>query len=180
MFKSKKGQILAFAVVFIIIMAFGFILVNKGGTAKTVASIGNKQVNILSAYAEAEKAREYVKFSAEHSAALAAQELDVATTQDCFAGLDKTTFEAAFTENMLKYLEIYNSTDKELNVSALMYTYDYDYQDNLVTVKAFAQEPGIVVKSNRIDFTYTIQGYVETDFTCSEYQEYSKKKFLPI
>ena len=86
----------------------------------------------------------------------------------------------AFKQNMMPYLDAYNSTDPELDVSDLAYIYGYDIQDNKITIDCFSREPGIIIKSNKIDFNYTALGYVRIDFTCSEYQKHSGKKVLPV
>lgn len=178
MFKSKKA-IFAFAVVLVILIAMGTVLFAANSRAEIYSEIGSNQVNMLNAYSEAEKAREYVKFSALHSAALVSQELNVAARQNCYSGIDATAFKTSFAQKMTNYLGKYASTDQLLNISALDYTYAYTFQNNAVEIKC-STLPGIVVESNKLDFTYSTIGYVKINFTCNDYLEYSRTRSFVV
>ncbi|MBD3263292.1 hypothetical protein GF374_02845 [Candidatus Woesearchaeota archaeon] len=178
MFKSKKG-IFAFAVVLVIMIAFGAILVGIGSQKKVYAEIGGKQINMLNAYSEAEKTHEYVKFSALHSAAITAQELNAKTGTKCFSNVNKATFQNKFKDKMDLYLQNYKSTNIDLNVSELNYNYEYSIKPDKITIDCFAQ-PNITIKSRKIDFTYSTQGYVKAELTCEDYTNYAKTKSFVV
>jgi len=165
MFKSKKGQVLAFAVVFAILISVGLVLTGSFKGEKAIVGIGNKQINMLNAYAEAEKAREYVELSFYYSAKLAAQELTSLSNRNCFEGLDKETFKSLFEQNADRYLQAYKSTNRELNVSLPIYNYDFDFEDDKIIIYSIPSGP-IFIQSNVIFFNYSATAQVRTELSC--------------
>jgi len=178
MFKSKKA-IFAFAVVLVILMAMGTVLFAADSRTKIYAEMGDNQVNMLNAYSEAEKAREYVRFSALHSAALVSQELDITARQGCFSGIDTAAFKTKFAQKMTDYLDAYNSTNQLLDISGLNYNYVYNFQNNGIEIKC-STLPGIIIESNKIDFTYSTTGFVAINFSCNDYNEYARTRYFIV
>ena len=178
MLKSKKA-IFAFAVVLIVMIAFGAILTATSKQVKVYSEIGGDQVNMLNSYSEAEKAKEYVRFSALNAAATTLQELGAKTSTNCFANINNENFKTRFKTKMDVYIDSYKSTNVDLNISKLDYEYSYSITADEITIKCFAQ-PNIKITSRKIDFTYESFGFVNAELTCDNYRNYGKIKSFVV
>jgi len=160
--KNKKGQMVDFAIAFIIIVATTALLTNNISSNQKTIEIGARQYAMLSAYAEGEKALEYLKTASEISVSDVVGSCEYAKTVS-----DKTMvykIEPLMKDRILKY----TSTNPRLNITiAPFYTYSVSVQQSSISITGLAGD-NIKVTSDSDKFTYSLNGNFKSTMSCDK------------
>lgn len=160
---GKKGQLLDFIIVFLIIVSAGAVLQQNLSAKDKVIEMGGRQFTMLSAYAEGEKALEYMQTAGKISIAQAVRSCEGAET---LSG-DAIALNAA--PIVRKYIANYTRSSSAFNVTMPSdYTFtaaNYIGTDGKIWLVGITDE-NIKVFSSK--FTYSISGNFRTSVSCDE------------
>lgn len=151
---GKKAQFVDLAIFLTILIALTAIMGSAISSGNDLVQIGAKEFSMLSAYAEGEKATEYLKLAGEMALVDVAK--DYSTARTLTAG--KIVSDASPKIN--NYISLYKSSNPKFTVEFPAYTYTALNQidtNSLITITGFSDE-NIVIKSADYKFTYSLNG----------------------
>jgi len=164
--KGKKGQMVDFVIVLIVLFSVSALL-SKGLSDKDeVIQIGGKQYSMLSAYAEGEKALEYIRLAGE--LALAEKVDNCADAKVIPLGDIELAVRDEIRKRMQNYTIPNTALDMDFNPDYYIYTASQSIdRDSTLGIVGTTSEK-IRINSNDYKFNYSINGNFRSVLTCDK------------